>query len=135
MNGKGSCPCSSVHRQDHRLGERRGTETKSWEPRRAVAARRNCGFCAPFGAVFSHTDIDGAQAMTIAHYLKRRQYCFRKVLCSKLTLSQDARVDLRRQFQVLVRKGMGSNPIFDNTFLFFKPSIDDFESHFLQQFF
>jgi hypothetical protein len=29
---------------------------------------------------------------------------------------QDGRVGLRRQFQVLVRKGMGSNPILDNYF-------------------
>ena len=32
---------------------------------------------------------------------------------------QDGRVGLRRQFQVLVRKGMGSNPILDRIFLFF----------------
>ena len=29
---------------------------------------------------------------------------------------QDGRVGLRRQFQVLVRKGMGSNPILDISF-------------------
>lgn len=32
--------------------------------------------------------------------------------------SQDGRVGLRRQFQVLVRKGMGSNPILDKKILF-----------------
>ena len=31
----------------------------------------------------------------------------------KYQQSQDGRVGLRRQFQVLVRKGMGSNPILD----------------------
>jgi hypothetical protein len=32
---------------------------------------------------------------------------------------QDGRVGLRRQFQVLVRKGMGSNPILDNPYFYF----------------
>ena len=31
-----------------------------------------------------------------------------------MSICQDGRVGLRRQFQVLVRKGMGSNPILDN---------------------
>ena len=34
----------------------------------------------------------------------------------KYQQSQDGRVGLRRQFQVLVRKGMGSNPILDKLF-------------------
>ena len=36
----------------------------------------------------------------------------------KYQQSQDGRVGLRRQFQVLVRKGMGSNPILDKTLFF-----------------
>ena len=36
----------------------------------------------------------------------------------KYQRSQDGRVGLRRQFQVLVRKGMGSNPILDNPFFY-----------------
>ena len=36
--------------------------------------------------------------------------------CYKKINSQDGRVGLRRQFQVLVRKGMGSNPILDMIF-------------------
>jgi hypothetical protein len=38
------------------------------------------------------------------------------LVCTAISSSQDGRVGLRRQFQVLVRKGMGSNPILDMTF-------------------
>jgi hypothetical protein len=47
-------------------------------------------------------------------------YLYQKFLSS--TSSQDGRVGLRRQFQVLVRNGMGSNPILDKYFDFFKKS-------------
>lgn len=36
---------------------------------------------------------------------------------------QDGRVGLRRQFQVLVRKGMGSNPILDSIVFSLEKSI------------
>jgi hypothetical protein len=48
--------------------------------------------------------------------------CTNYISLVKLThMCQDGRVGLRRQFQVLVRKGMGSNPILDNSFSFFSP--------------
>ena len=43
-------------------------------------------------------------------------------LLNSINTSQDGRVGLRRQFQVLVRKGMGSNPILDN--LYFRIFMD-----------
>ena len=39
-----------------------------------------------------------------------------KNIVTLITYRQDGRVGLRRQFQVLVRKGMGSNPILDKFF-------------------
>ena len=41
-----------------------------------------------------------------------------KIIIGLYSVCQDGRVGLRRQFQVLVRKGMGSNPILDSCFLF-----------------
>ena len=43
---------------------------------------------------------------------------------------QDGRVGLRRQFQVLVRKGMGSNPILDIDTLFWPSKISDLANKF-----
>jgi hypothetical protein len=42
-----------------------GAEAKSWELRRATAARRQYGLCDLFGAVFGHIGIDGAQDATL----------------------------------------------------------------------
>ena len=45
-----------------------------------------------------------------------------KLISVSVLASQDGGVGLRRQFQVLVRKGMGSNPILDKSFELFRPS-------------
>ena len=44
---------------------------------------------------------------------------FISVIIALVATCQDGRVGLRRQFQVLVRKGMGSNPILDIYFYLF----------------
>ena len=58
----------------------------------------------------------GLEVVSLLSRLSEGSY---KFIIKLQLLCQDGRVGLRRQFQVLVRKGMGSNPILDRIFLFF----------------